>query len=95
MKKKTIKEYIINWFANALLFIMFFFIIYGFLKSCDKQDNYTFPVRNITIDSIKKDNDKIIIEVELLDSIKHVKTIEVKALDNDSTLKLFYELIRK
>lgn len=95
MKKKTIKEYIINWFANTLLFIMFFFIIYGFLKSCDKQDNYTSPVRDITIDSIKKDNDKIIIEVELLDSIKHVKTIEAKALDNDSTLKLFYELIRK
>lgn len=95
MKKKTTKEYILDWYANILLVIMFFLMLRGCLKSCDEQHKTTSPVREVRIDSIKKDNDKIIIEVELLDSIKDVKTIEVKALDNDSTLKLFYELIRK
>ena len=49
---------------------------------------------NVTIaDSIIKVNDSIKIKVEHLDSIKNAKVIEVKALDNDSTLKLFYKLV--
>ena len=49
---------------------------------------------NITItDSIIKINDSIKIKVEHLDSIKNAKVIEVQTLDNDSTLKLFYELV--
>lgn len=49
---------------------------------------------NITItDSIIKVNDSIKIKVEHLDSIKNAKVIEVQTLDNDSTLKLFYELV--
>ena len=41
------------------------------------------------VDSIKKENDKLIIEVNNLDSIKNEKVIKVKSLDNDSTIKLF------
>lgn len=55
----------------------------------------TSPVESSKIDSITKDNDKLIIEVKHLDSIKNAKSIEVKSLDNDSTLKLFYQLIGK
>ena len=55
----------------------------------------TSPVESSKIDSIAKDNDKLIIEVKHLDSIKNAKSIEVKSLDNDSTLKLFYQLIGK
>lgn len=55
----------------------------------------TPPVESSKIDSITKDNDKLIIEVEHLDSIKNAKFIEIKSLDNDSTLKLFYQLIGK
>ena len=47
------------------------------------------------MDSIVKDNDKLIIEVEHLDSIKNAKSIKIKSLDNDSTLRLFYQLIGK
>ena len=47
------------------------------------------------VDSIKKENDKLIIEVNNLDSIKNAEIIEVKSLDNDSTVKLFYKLIRE
>lgn len=43
---------------------------------------------------IQKYNDSLKIKVDNLDSIKNAKVIEVKALDNDSTVKLFYQLIK-
>lgn len=43
---------------------------------------------------LQKRNDSLKIEVDNLDSIKNAKVIEVKALDNDSTIKLFYQLIK-
>ena len=43
---------------------------------------------------IQKHNDSLKIKVDNLDSIKNAKVIEVKALDNDSTVKLFYKLIK-
>ena len=43
---------------------------------------------------IKKNNDSLKIAVNNLDSIKNAKVIEVKTLDNDSTIKLFYKLIK-
>nr|UVY41699.1 MAG: hypothetical protein [Bacteriophage sp.] len=43
---------------------------------------------------IQKHNDSLRIKVDNLDSIKNAKVIEVKALDNDSTVKLFYKLIK-
>lgn len=48
---------------------------------------------NTIVDSITKVNDSIKIKVEHLDSIKNAKIIEVRSLDNDSTLKLFYKLV--
>lgn len=43
---------------------------------------------------LQKRNDSLKFEVDNLDSIKNAKVIEVKALDNDSTVKLFYQLIK-
>ena len=43
---------------------------------------------------IQKHNDSLRIEVNNLDSIKNAKVIEVQTLDNDSTVKLFYQLIK-
>lgn len=43
---------------------------------------------------IQKYNDSLRIEVDNLDSIKNAKVIEVQTLDNDSTVKLFYKLIK-
>ena len=72
----------------------FFFIGIG-VGRCTK-DNNTRPVEEIVkADSLIKINDSIKIKVEQLDSIKDAKIIEVQTLDNDSTLKLFYELISK
>ena len=51
---------------------------------------------NIVISDIElqKHNDSLKIKVDNLDSIKNAKVIEVKTLDNDSTIKLFYKLIK-
>ena len=43
---------------------------------------------------LQKHNDSLKIKVNNLDSIKNAKVIEVQKLDNDSTVKLFYELIK-
>lgn len=72
-----------------------FFIGFGVGK-CTKECDSSRPVEEIIkADSIIKVNDSIKIKVEQLDSIKDAKIIEVQTLDNDSTLKLFYELISK
>lgn len=43
---------------------------------------------------IVKSNDSLKLEINNLDSIKDAKIIEVQKLDNDSTIKLFYKLIK-
>lgn len=56
---------------------------------------YTIKDNNYKEDTvIEKVNDSIKVEVKQLDSIKNAKVIEVKTLDNDSTIKLFYKLIK-
>lgn len=81
----------------AIIFICTIGFLVGFTvgrgtKKCDSSR----PVEEIIkADSIIKVNDSIKIKVEQLDSIKNAKIIEVQTLDNDSTLKLFYELISK
>lgn len=72
-----------------------FFVGFGVGRYTKKYDS-SHPVEEIIkADSIIKVNDSIKIKVEQLDSIKNAKIIEVQTLDNDSTLKLFYELISK
>lgn len=67
----------------------------GFVVAMIKyQKPATTPIENVNvIDSLTAVNDSIKIKVEKLDSIKDAKVIEVSTLDNDSTLKLFYELV--
>ena len=81
-------------FTTVLLVILFIFIVCAIIMHF-KTSTTTSPVENTRIDSITKENNKLIIEIEYLDSIKDAKVIEVKSLDNDSTLRLFYQLIGK
>lgn len=63
-------------------------IIIGHQLNKDKEvKDTTFNVVDIKRDSIK-------VEINHLDSIKDAKIIEVETLDNDSTIKLFYKLIK-
>lgn len=52
------------------------------------------PVKDISgVNVLIKQNDSIKVKINNLDSIKNAKIIEVESLDNDSTIKLFYELV--
>ena len=73
-------------------------IIFGSIaiyKHCTEDKNIVTSSTIEYVDSIKKENNKLILEVNNLDSLKNAKIIEVKSLDNDSTIKLFYKLIRE
>lgn len=76
-----------------MILLIVFVILVNYLPF--KSTPTTPPVEGSKIDSITKDNNKLIIEVKHLDSIKNAKSIEIKNLDNDSTLRLFYQLIGK
>ena len=90
----NIKKFFIGlcYVVGCYLVILAVVIIYSYSKKIINNEEYI--KENVTIaDSIIKVNDSIKIKVEHLDSIKNAKVIEVQTLDNDSTLKLFYELV--
>ena len=60
----------------------------------DHYNNNNQVKENNKVDSITKVNKTLIIEVNNLDSLKNAEIIKIKELDNDSTIKLFYKLIR-
>ena len=91
MKCKGINKLICTDIIVILVIILAIMLNYLLFKSIQT----TSPVGSSDIDSIVKNNDKLIIEVKHLDSIKNAKSIEIKSLDNDSTLRLFYQLIGK
>ena len=76
---------------GALMFFVFGIIIIAIMSLIDNKKTYTVVEQNV---EIQKHNDSLRIEVDNLDSIKNAKVIEVKSLDNDSTVKLFYQLIK-
>ena len=75
---------------SAIICIIISFII-AELHYRSKTNNSNIVISDI---ELQKRNDSLKIEVDNLDSIKNAKVIEVKALDNDSTIKLFYQLIK-
>ena len=82
-----IKEFI----KGALMFFVFGIVIIAIMSLIDNKKTYTVVEQNV---EIQKHNDSLRIEVDNLDSIKNAKVIEVKTLDNDNTVKLFYQLIK-
>ena len=75
----------------AAVFFVFGISIIAIMSLIDNKKTYTVVEQNV---EIQKHNDSLRIEVDNLDSIKNAKVIEVKTLDNDSTIKLFYQLIK-
>lgn len=76
---------------GAAMFFVFGIVIIAIMSLIDNKKTYTVVEQNV---EIQKHNDSLRIEVDNLDSIKNAKVIEVKTLDNDSTVKLFYKLIK-
>ena len=90
----NIKRFFIGlcYIVGCYLIIIAVVIIYNYSKKIINNEE-DIKENVIVTDSIIKVNDSIKIKVEHLDSIKNAKVIEVQTLDNDSTLKLFYELV--
>ena len=88
--KIRIKHCIVGLISTIIIICIITIIIITKTYYNSKIDN------NIVISDIElqKHNDSLRIKVDNLDSIKNAKVIEVKALDNDSTIKLFYKLIK-
>ena len=76
---------------GAAMFFVFGISIIAIISLIDNKKTYTVVEQNV---EIQKHNDSLRIEVDNLDSIKNAKVIEVKTLNNDSTVKLFYQLIK-
>ena len=90
----NIKRFFIGlcYVVGCYLVILAVVIIYSYSKKIINNEE-DIKENVIVTDSIIKVNDSIKIKVNHLDSIKNAKVIEVQTLDNDSTLKLFYELV--
>ena len=85
-------------FANesgegCIISIVFIVVIYAAITIGDYHHKKNNNIIETDVE-LQKRNDSLKIEVDNLDSIKNAKVIEVKALDNDSTIKLFYQLIK-
>ena len=84
----------ISFLIKAILILLIFGV--GTIVIMYIVNSYHTKNNNIIEQDIElqKHNDSLKIEVNNLDSIKNAKVIEVKTLDNDSTIKLFYKLIK-
>ena len=82
---------------TVLALVIISFAIGAFVGGQYTKKIYNTPPveESVKADSLIKVNDSIKIVVSNLDSIKDAKIIEVQTLNNDSTRKLFYELINK
>lgn len=85
---------IIKRIVPLIIALMFALLIGGCIDTCISYNERIDNNKHI-IDSIKIVNKEYKNKLNKLDSIKDAEIIEVKALDNDSTVKLFYRLIRE
>lgn len=77
------------------LFIVFIIIIA--IISVANITKYYYRKNNNVIEKdieLQKHNDSLKLKVNNLDSIKNAKVLEVEVLDDDSTISLFYNLIK-
>ena len=78
---------------SCIIFVVLVIALCASIAICDYHRKKNNNIIETDIE-LQKHNDSLRIEVDNLDSIKNAKVIEVKTLDNDSTVKLFYQLIK-
>lgn len=78
-----------------LITALIFALLIGYCINTCVSYNERIDNNEHIIDSIKTVNKEYKNKLNKLDSIKDAEIIEVKTLDNDSTVKLFYKLIRE
>ena len=78
---------------GCIIFVVLVIALCVSIAFCDYRNKKNNNIIETDVE-LQKHNDSLRIEVDNLDSIKNAKVIEVKTLDNDSTVKLFYQLIK-
>ena len=78
---------------GCIIFVVLVIALCVSIAICDYHHKKNNNIIETDVE-LQKHNDSLRIEVDNLDSIKNAKVIEVKTLDNDSTVKLFYQLIK-
>ena len=78
---------------GCIIFVVLVIALCASIAFCDYRHKKNNNIIETDVE-LQKHNDSLKIKVDNLDSIKNAKVIEVKTLDNDSTVKLFYQLIK-
>ena len=78
---------------GCIIFVVLIVALCASIAICDYHRKKNNNIIETDIE-LQKHNDSLRIAVDNLDSIKNAKVIEVKTLNNDSTVKLFYKLIK-
>ena len=90
-------KYVLLFIKEIFIGVILFFVM-GIVLAIIMTfiDNYYKKSNNIIEDNIElqKHNDSLKFKVNNLDSIKNAKVLEVEVLDDDSTINLFYNLIK-
>ena len=82
-----------NFITGACIGLVIGIIIICTSKILNSCDNKQIKKDNTTIEKTNYSNDSLRIELKHIDKDKNEKIIEVKGLNNDSTYKLFKQLI--
>lgn len=83
-----------NEFCKGCFIIVLIIIV--IISGANLRKYYHNRNNNVIEENIKlqKHNDSLKLKVNNLDSIKNAKVLEVEVLDDDSTISLFYNLIK-
>lgn len=98
-KVKEIFIFILYFVGSCLTVSIFALIIYSiaqFININNKKEQTTSPVEEVVrVDSIIRENNNTKIIIEHLNNNKNEEVIKVRNLSNDSTLELFYKLVKE
>ena len=78
---------------GCIIFVILVIALCASITICDYRHKKNNNIIETDVE-LQKHNDSLRIEVNNLDSIKNAKVLEVEVLDDDSTINLFYNLIK-
>jgi hypothetical protein len=77
------------------LTVVLILVLAGIIFKAEKDTDVIIKNAELDIDDKIKTNDSIKLEIENINKIKDAEVIEISSLDNDSTVKLFYKLVKE
>lgn len=77
------------------LTVVLILVLAGIIFKTEKDTDVIIKNAELDIDDKIKANDSIKLEIENINKIKDAEVIEISSLDNDSTVKLFYKLVKE